>query len=215
MSVTQDQLNRITAQAEKRERQGYFEVVRGGDQKAASLWARLLAYDLNPKGITSDVGWLSKGGGANVDGWAEDAICANANPADLSNVVDLVGGAGAPGARPIADEKPRRESDKWAKPQPLSPDELDYLLAGGVPEPPQPPQQPGFPYPDEGTAVKAYEQRVEKSYKSVGRKFPDEADSSAFRHFSRFGYSCHEMESSAAADKHIKELRSELGAPPE
>lgn len=85
--------------------------------------------------------------------------------------------------------------------------------ASSVPAPQPPPQT--FPYPDEPTQVKAYQDRVRASYKSVGRLFPDPNDADAFRHFTRYGYSCHHMPEPEAADKHIKELRDELGAPVE
>ena len=85
------------------------------------------------------------------------------------------------------------------------------------PEPipvPVPPPAPSFPYPDESTAVKAYQVRVKATYKEAGRIFPDQNDSDAFRHFSRYGYSCSKMSEPDAANKHIAELRKDLGLPP-
>lgn len=82
-------------------------------------------------------------------------------------------------------------------------------------DPPAPPAQPSFPYPDEQVAVRRYQDRVKAAYRAVGRAFPDPLDEDAFRHFTRYGFSCHEMPEPDAAAKHIKELREELGAPPE
>src|SRR5687768_12908264 len=67
-----------------------------------------------------------------------------------------------------------------------------------------------FPYPDEATAVKRFQDRVREEYHAVGRQFPDPNDPDAFRHFTRYGYSCHEMPEPQAADKHIAELRADL-----
>lgn len=221
MSVSQQQIDLILAQARVREMQGYFEKARSGDQRAASLFARLIAYDVNPTGTGSEVGCLSKTlGETNVDGFAEDAVCCNNAPSDLQNVLDLVNGTGAPNASIpsrvlVSDLKQRRVENLWVKPQPLSAADMGYLLSGGPPPlPPQPPV-PTFPYPDENTAVKAYQARVKASYNAVGRKFPDEQDSDAFRHFTRYGYDCDKMPEPDSANKHIKELRRELGAPPE
>lgn len=73
-----------------------------------------------------------------------------------------------------------------------------------------------FPYPDERTTIKAYQERVRAEYEAVGRTFPDPVDSDAYRHFTRYGYSCGSMPEPEAADKHISELRAELTrtAPP-
>lgn len=78
------------------------------------------------------------------------------------------------------------------------------------PQPPPPPP-PRFPYPDENTAGKAFQARIKQAYKDAGRAFPDPNDEDAFRHFIRFGYSSHEMDAQKAADKHIAELRAQLG----
>jgi hypothetical protein len=67
-----------------------------------------------------------------------------------------------------------------------------------------------YPYPDEATTVKAYQKRVHDEYVAVGRTFPDPNDADAFRHFTRYGYSCRTMPEPQAADKHIRELRAEL-----
>lgn len=220
MSVDQDTLNRAIAAARALEAQGYFEKVRQGDQRAASLFARLTAFRLNPNGNTSDYGCLSKSPGeTGVDGFAEDAICFTADSNDRQNVVDLINGAGAPGASIGGAVKERRPNNVWVKPQALNSEQLAYLKSGGMPpdptEPPIPPPSASFPYPDEPTAVLNFQKRVKAAYNSIGRIFPDPNDSDAYRHFSRYGYSCSKMPEPEAANKHIKELRQELGAPPE
>jgi hypothetical protein len=70
-----------------------------------------------------------------------------------------------------------------------------------------------YPYPDELTTGKAYQDRVKATYTEAKRAFPDPADPDAFRHFMRYGYSCHEMPEPEASDKHIAELRTDLGLP--
>ena len=80
---------------------------------------------------------------------------------------------------------------------------------------PPPPPQASFPYPDERVAVRRFQVRVKAAYRAVGRPFPDPLDEDAFRHFTRYGYSCHEMPEPDAAAKHIAELRRDLGAPAE
>lgn len=72
-----------------------------------------------------------------------------------------------------------------------------------------------FPYPDERTTIKAYQDRVRAEYEAVGRTFPDPNDSDAFRWFSRYGYSCRSMPEPQAAEKHMRELRAELNPPPQ
>lgn len=143
MSVPIDQLERAIAAARVRQSQGYFTKVAAGDQLAASLFVRLVAYDLNPNGVASDFGWLSKSPGeTQVDGYAEDAICYTANPGNFENVLDMVNGAGAPGASlpRLPDVKPRREGNRWVKPEALSPQQLAYLIedaqlsTGGIPD---------------------------------------------------------------------------------
>lgn len=73
------------------------------------------------------------------------------------------------------------------------------------------------PYPDEPTFWKDFQDRMKRSYKAVGRDFPDPNDADAFRRFSRCGYDigAGNLTAPDAANHHIKELRAELGAPPE
>jgi hypothetical protein len=133
----------VPIEVQQLENDGYFERARNGDHKAASLFARLAAYRLNPGGHGSSFGCLRKGGGQNVDGYAEDAIVANANPSDVQNVYDLVSGAGAPGASVSWNGPlPRRPTDTWEAPRPLTAAELAYLKPGSTPTDPPPPPPP-------------------------------------------------------------------------
>jgi hypothetical protein len=125
------------------EAEGYFEVARSGDHRAPSLFARLVAFRLNPTGNPAGWGWLKKGGGKNVDGYSEDAIVFTADPSNLHNVVDVVAGAGASGARvqwngPV----PRRPEDVWEAPRMLTNDELAYLNGRPVEPAPAPTPTP-------------------------------------------------------------------------
>ena len=132
--ITEAQLNRAVAAAKVRERQGYFGKVKAGDQRAAALFAQLLANDLNPLFDLADYGRLTKQpGDAQVDGYAEDAIVFGSNPADLMNVVDLIVGAGAPGASIGGAIKPRRPTNLWAAPKPLTAEEMAYLGLPAMP----------------------------------------------------------------------------------
>lgn len=74
-----------------------------------------------------------------------------------------------------------------------------------------PPVPPSFPYPDENTQGKAFQARVKQAYTDANRPFPDPNDQDAFRHFMRYGYSARTMPEPQAADKHIAELRAQLG----
>lgn len=140
MNPTQDDLAYVISVAHSLESQGYFEKARKGDQKACSLFAKLTAYTANPEGDEDGYGWLSKSPGeTQVDGYAEDAVCFTNDASSLQNAVDLINGAGASGASIGGAIKQRRESNKWVKPQALSPADLGYLLSGGLPHPPQPP----------------------------------------------------------------------------
>jgi hypothetical protein len=128
--------------------EGYFERARSGDAKGASLYARLLAFRLNANGIRASFGALRKGGGQNVDGYAEDAIVANADPSDLFNVFDTVSGAGASGASPSWNGPlPRRSSDTWEAPRALNASELAYLGKASEPQVPTVPNVPTVPVP--------------------------------------------------------------------
>ncbi len=91
---------------------------------------------------------------------------------------------------------------------------------------PEPEPEPALVrrYPDENTYWQAFQQRMRAAYNSVNRLFPDPNDSDAFRRFSRCGFDINwtinpatgkPLTADEAADKHISELRRELGAPPE
>jgi hypothetical protein len=132
------------------EANGYFEKARNGDHRACGLFARLAAYTLNPNGDADGWGCLRKtGGGANVEGYSEDAIVLGSDPNNLHNVKDIIVGAGAPGARLVGSLDGlvnRRTSDIWERPAPLNAEQLNYLKpgatgggGGGIEPPPPPP----------------------------------------------------------------------------
>lgn len=211
MSVSSEQLKRAKDAGTKREQQGYFGRVKAGDQKAASLFARLVAYDLNPNGSASDYGWLTKAHGEQqVDGWAEDAIVFGADQSDLQNVVDLVRGGGAPNAAVIAEPKERRPWNLWAAPHALSADEMSYLLSGGQPQPPQPPAHEPYPgdavFDDVGTMLFSdYAQAGQAPNPQMGRWF----GRTIYDWLAK-----NEPSLSASIVKHRKEWRAILGLPP-
>lgn len=174
MSVPTEALHDITAVANDLVAQGYFERAHDGDERAASLFARLVASTANPTGKSFSWGWLKKtGGGFNVDGFADGAIVYGNDPSDVNNVVKIVTQVGSDHAGIGDAVQPRRESDIWFRPQPLSPAELLYLRPHGVPEPPTP-RQPAKPlYPsyealggDEGG--KKITRLLEYDYKRAG-----------------------------------------------
>lgn len=145
---------------------------------------------------------------------SDDALCFKGEGADFDptannaprTVVDVIVAAGSPSAAP-----------SWViVTNPSAPVAAAWVQPGAEPVPePEPIPAPSFPYPDEQTIVRAFQERVRLSYKAVNRPFPDPNDPDAFRHFARYGYSCHEMPEPQAAKKHIAELRADLGAPPE
>jgi hypothetical protein len=118
------------------EAEGYFAKAAGGDHRACGLFARLAAFRLNPNGDADGWGCLRKtGGGANVEGYSEDAIVLGSDPNNLRNVVDLIVGAGAPGARlagSLDGFVSRRTSDIWERPQALSAEQMNYLKPGAA-----------------------------------------------------------------------------------
>lgn len=147
---------------------------------------------------------IKRPGQTNIHGHGEDSALYKL-PNSKAHAVDFIEGAGGPnpkvgwGPDPIAHYK---HSD-W-----LDPADHDV-----VEEPP--PASPSFLYPDEGSVVRRFQDRVRAAYRAVDRSFPDPFDEDAFRHFARYGFSCSKMPEPEAANKHIAELRSELGAPPE
>lgn len=119
-----------------------------------------------------------------------------------AQAVDFIGGAGGPNPQPgwIVDPEARYKGSDWIDP-------TDHAVDAHA----CPPAPPTFGYPDENTVGKAFQIRVKQAYTDAGRAFPDPHDQDAFRHFQRFGYSAHEMSAEHAADKHIAELRAQLG----
>lgn len=175
MGITPDDLERANRVAKQLEAEGFFEKVRAGSQKAASLFARLVAFRLNPRGDESDFGCLSKSPGeTQVDGFAEDAIVFSNDPSDLANVVDLVNGAGAEGAN-IPDTygtKPRRSHNRWIKPAALTETQLLFLRPSGQPPAPPPPVKPQYPgYEELGgdEGGKLFTRQLARDYRSAGR----------------------------------------------
>lgn len=171
MNPTQADVNRAVAKANELKAAGYFGRVQQGDQRAASYFVRELAFQLNPNGNPSDYGALSKSPGeTQVDGFAEDAICFGNQDADRQNVVDMINGAGAPGASIGGAIKERRENNRWVKPAALTDDQRSYLLSGGQPIP-IPPQSTMPSYEalggDEG--AKQITRVLEHDYKLAGR----------------------------------------------
>jgi hypothetical protein len=127
---------------------GYFERAKQGDDRAASYFVRYAAQLANPNGADrGSWGVLRKGGGKNIDGYAEDALVFGSSSSDLHNVYDFVLGAGANGARVNYGAGPvnRRDSDKWEAPRPLNGSELAYIGATSNPPPPPPPPPPNPP----------------------------------------------------------------------
>jgi hypothetical protein len=147
MNPTTEDVKRAQSAARDLEAQGYFAKVKAGDVRAASYFARMVACRANPMGSTSDWGWLAKGGGTEVEGYADGAIVFGNDPLDLTNVLKIVTQVGSndPSAITIGSSvQPRRQVDTWAAPIPL-PSLGVYLLNGGVPHPVPPPQP--FPPP--------------------------------------------------------------------
>lgn len=214
--ITEATLKRAITAARKLEAQGYFERVREGSQKAASLFARLVAWELNPAGDPGDFGCLSKSPGeSQVDGFAEDAIVYGNDPEDRENVIDLVNGAGAPGASIGGAIRPRRSHNLWVKPQPLTASQLLFLRPSGEPPPPPPPptpQYPPYPFPEDtvdGAGVALF-----ADFAQAGQP-PNPA---MFRFAFRVAYSWLTKEVPdlpASVAKHRKEWRGLLGLPPQ
>lgn len=160
--------NRAIAMARELESQGYFSRVREGDQRAASYFARLVAHRLNPAGLLSDFGWLSKSPGeSQVEGFAEDAIVYSNDESNLENVIDLVNGAGAPGASIGGGIKPRRPNNRWVKPEPLTDEQMKYLRPGETAPIPPAPRPLEFPPRD---LVGVFFAALDKKYQDRGAR---------------------------------------------
>jgi len=162
---------------------------------------RIVAYELNA--LDANVGLNGKRG--NPEDISDDAIniLDEDGPGQTPDgescwVVDVVASAGAANA-----------SVTW---NPI-PDAEGSTGAWVMPGPPPVDQGKVYPYPDEPTTGKAYQTRVKATYTEAKRAFPDPNDPDAFRHFMRYGYSTRYMPEPEASDKHIAELRSDLGLP--
>jgi hypothetical protein len=164
---------------------------------------RILAYELHAK--DPNVGLNGKRG--NPADISDDAINIldhidgpGSTPEGLKCwVVDVVISAGSPQAKPGWNPLPDAEGSTGANVKPLAPPINENAI---------------YPYPDEPTTGKAYQNRVKATYEEAGRAFPDPADEDAFRHFMRYGYSCRYMPEPDASNKHIAELRADLGLLP-
>ena len=166
-------------------------------------------------------GHLKKFGNAtNIHGHAEDAALYLSDTPGQSQAVDFISGAGGPNPQPgWGVDVPRYSRSDW-----YPPSEHPPLDEPEQPEPQPPhvcppcPPVPTRTYPDEPTYWKAFQDRVRAAYVAVGRRFPDPNDPDAFRRFARCGFDLDwtdGMNAQQAAAKHIRELRQELGAPPE
>ena len=167
----------------KLERQGFFERARNGDHRACGLFARLAAFTLNPSGDPAGWGCLRKtGGGQNVEGFAEDAIVLGNDPSNRNNVVDIIGGAGAPGASlGFGGFVSRRSSDVWERPVPLTAEQMKHLKPDDGPDPDNGPEpdnggedggttiRPGKAYPGDQQFSQIGEV-LESDYREAGQK---------------------------------------------
>lgn len=156
-------------------------------------------------GLDARFGHLRKTPGqSQIHGHGEDAVLYLADEPGQSQAVDFIGGAGGSNPQPgWMVDAPRYSASDWIDP-------FDHGLEQ-PPAPVCPPIPPTFPYPDENTTGKAFQARVKQAYDDANRPFPDPNDQDAFRHFMRYGYSCRSMPEPEAANKHVKELRAQLG----
>jgi hypothetical protein len=170
-------------------------------------WIKLFAADLHAK--DPRVGLNGKRGNSNdlsmdaINFLCDASDSAGRTPEGLPcAVVDCIASAGIPSQSPAWTPFTTlvEGSGAWVKPGTVTP-----------PQPQPEPQPPSFPYPDENTAGKAFQVRVKQAYTDANRPFPDPNDQDAFRHFMRYGYSARAMPEPEAADKHIAELRAQLG----
>lgn len=155
MSVSAAQVQQAVAAANSLRAQGYFDRAHAGDERAASYFARLVAFTANPDGLSHSWGALRKtGSGFNVEGYADGAIVCGNDPHDLNNVLKIVTQVGSDHAGIGDAVQERRPSDIWERPQPLTADQLFFLRTGGVRTPP-PPAIKVLPKGEAFTALKA------------------------------------------------------------
>lgn len=151
-------------------------------------------------GIDKNFGHLKKKPGqTQVHGHAEDATLYKFSDG-TALAVDFIGGAGGPNPQPAwgVGEHVYKHSD-WLEPTQHVAAPVDHRT------------NQSFPFPDENSSGKAFLARIKQAYTAAGRPFPDPNDHEAFKHFVRYGYSAHEMPELEAADKHVAELRAQLG----
>ena len=175
----------------------------GDHETTDQMWARAgqftnnVCYDLRDRyALIKKSGGRVCGGGHDCDKIVERAV--------PYRIYDLVASAGSHAAQPVFNqEHVNGKPSDFYEPLPYEAE---------PPIPPVPPVcPPTFDYPDENTVGKAFQVRVKQAYTDAGRPFPDPTDQDAFRHFMRFGYSCRSMPATEAADKHLAELRAQLG----
>jgi hypothetical protein len=156
-------------------------------------------------GLDKNFGHLKKKPGqTQVHGHGEDATLYKFGDG-TAQAVDFITGAGGPHPRPgwgVDSNGPIYKHVDWLDP-------THHVAAAPAAPAPQP--MPSFPYPDENSSGMAFQARIKQAYADAGRPFPDPNDAAAFRHFVRYGYSAHEMPERLAADKHVAELRAQLG----
>jgi hypothetical protein len=175
------------------------------DNNAARAWTMKLAEQFNATFPLE--GWGTKRGDAGRPP-STDCICTR----DPFVGYDVILNQGIAGGQKLA-EYPEAIDLRGQVFIPVS--AINHL--GSIPDAePLPPLvvhacPPIFPYPDENTAGKAFQARVRQAYAEAGRPFPDPNDMDAFRHFQRYGYSARSMPEPDAANKHIAELRAQLG----
>lgn len=158
-------------------------------------------------GIDEAWGHLKKSAGqSQLHKHAEDAALFKLGDG-RAQAVDFIAGAGGPNPGPgWGVDEPRYKDADWFNP-------TEHNGSSGCPA--CPPVQVEYGYPDENTDGKSFQDRVQRAYVEAGRAFPDPNDRDAFRHFMRFGYSSRHLGAKAAADKHVAELRADLGLGPE
>ena len=153
-------------------------------------------------GLDENFGHLKKKPGqTQVHGHGEDATLYKFDDG-TAQAVDFVGGANGPNPQPswgVDSGGPIYKHSDWLAP-------TQHVAATPEPKP-----ITSFPYPDENSSGRAFLARIKQAYADARRTFPDPNDNDAFRHFVRYGYSAHEMPELEAADRHVKELRAQLG----
>lgn len=156
-------------------------------------------------GIDKNFGHLKKKPGqTQVHGHGEDATLYKFGDG-TAQAVDFIGGAGGPNPQPswgVDSSGAIYKDSDWLDP-------TQHVATAVEHRPPD----ASFGFPDENTLGKAFLARIKRAYTEAGRPFPDPNDQDAFKHFVRYGYSAHEMPEAKAANKHVDELRAQLGLP--